>query len=149
MSAPLPLFTGVMRDGKAQWDRPLDFSRHSRTLEGERIEATLCKQKTRRSLRANAYLWLVYGYIAEDIGESTDNVHEFMKAKFLGRKTLRLVNKRHGTFEEQTVVGSTAVLNSEDFYRYVEEVRVFAGEWLGLEIPDPAPGLLVRRRKAA
>lgn len=147
MPAPTPVWSGVVTHGHVEYDRAGDRCRYLMGLEGTRIEESFRKPKDQRSVRANSYLWVVYGYIAEETGDSPEDVHEFMKAKFLGHRTIRLNDKR-GAMEEQVVVGSSAALTSGDFYDYVEKVRLFAAEWLGLSIPDPAPGLLVRKRAA-
>jgi hypothetical protein len=147
VSQPVPVFLGWAKRGRVEWDAPTEASGWVRSLEGERIEVRIQKWQQTRSLRANAYLWVVYGYIAKDQEMSAEDVHEFMKAKFLGTKTLAIGHE--GALEEQTVVGSTAVLKVQEFCDYVAKVKQFAAEWLGLIVPEPEAGLLEKRRRAA
>jgi hypothetical protein len=149
MSAPTPVFTGRFDErGGFVPDALEDWRRYRLTLAGQRVEVTATKAKVKRSTQANRYLWLVYGYIADASDEIPEDIHELMKARLLGKRKVRIRNRKTGQCTTRTVVRSTASLSSDDFYEYVERVRAFAADWLGLEIPNPAPGLLNRKKAA-
>lgn len=86
--------------------------------------------KKLRSPRANRYLWFCYGIIADHIGYEPETVHELMKAKH-NVQTIKI-----GQYLEE-IPGSTAIMNSTDFAHYVDKVRQWASEMLGLHIPLP------------
>lgn len=98
---------------------------------GKRVLVTVTKWRERRSLKANAYLWIVYGYIAEWSGHDADEIHEALKAKFL--QSREFVTP-HG--EALAAPGSTAALDSFDFAEYVSKVKLWAAE-NGCTVPEP------------
>ena len=97
------------------------------------------KKKNNRSLPQNAYY---HGCIVPEIKRgmyeigydeiSTNEVHEFLKAKFLQKET---VNKNTG--EVLLVPGSTASLTTIEFNEFIEKCQKFAAEYLGIVIADP------------
>ena len=96
----------------------------------ERVTAT-------RSQQANAYLWgVVYRLMAEETGHDPEEIHDDMCLRFLS-KTLTWVNEQTGEVEERQVPGRSRSLDVTEFHEFVERVRLFAAEWLGLTIPDP------------
>lgn len=133
------VWIGTMQGGQVRLDRPADYARfREQFADGERVEATLKRYQDTRSARANRYLWgVVYAAIAEDTGQEPESIHEAMKERFLVKTDIVFVNAKTGEMEEHRVVGSSAGLKVSEFYQFVENVRLFAGEWLGLRIPDP------------
>jgi hypothetical protein len=104
-----------------------------------RLVLRLAVQKKRRSLNQNAYLWsVVYGQIAEAFRQhgnnvDADDVHAYLKDN---------VGKLRQVFvtpdgEVLTGPGSTAKLSTTEFEVYVEKVRAWAAEKLGISIPLP------------
>lgn len=101
------------------------------------VVLTIAKQKSKRSQQANAYYWsVVVKMIADETGQDTESVHEFLKRE-VNAQHVEMVNKATGEVYEAWVGGSTAALNVGDFYSFVERSRAWAGQFLGLEIPDP------------
>jgi len=85
-------------------------------------------EPTGRSSQANRYLFgVVYKLIAQELGYSVDEIHDAMKAKFRSREDLTT---------GLVIVRSTRT-GSEDFWRYVDEVRHWAHTFLGVYIPEP------------
>lgn len=101
------------------------------------IVLTVERKKAKRSLVANAYYFgVVIRMITEETGEDAESVHEFLKRECNAQR-VEMVNKQTGEVYESWVGGSTAGLNVNDFYSYVERARAWAGQFLGLSIPDP------------
>ncbi len=104
----------------------------------QRVE--ICRYRPRRSDKANAYYWscvmpAAAQGLTESQGETFDceTAHEFFKSLFLSRP---VVNKATGELIAN-IVGSSAVLDTARFTEYVEQVRTWCAEYLGVLIPDP------------
>jgi hypothetical protein len=101
------------------------------------VVVTVARQKSKRSLDANAYYFgVVVKMIATETGQDAESVHEFLKRE-ANAQHVEMVNKATGEVYEAWIGASTAVLNTGDFYSYVERCRAWAGQFLGLVIPDP------------
>ena len=97
------------------------------------------EKKNKRSLPQNAYY---HGIIVPEIKRgmfeigydeiSTNEVHEFLKTKFLQKET---INKKTG--EIIYVPGSTAKLTTIEFNEFLDKCQRFAAEYLGIVILDP------------
>jgi hypothetical protein len=97
------------------------------------------KKHATRSLAQNAYYWGgVVGSIAEYTGYTPEEVHEYLKAKFLP-KTLAFAGAGGEVVDEFVIGGSTAKLNKLEFGEFIERVRQWAAETLSLDIKDPLP----------
>ena len=84
--------------------------------------------KGTRSSAANRYLWgVVYALIAREVGCSTEELHEALKAKFRGREDMTT----------GLVIARSTKVDSADFWRYVDEVRHWSHTFLGVYIPEP------------
>lgn len=143
---------GVKTGGKIEWDDQAGFTRELRTMRDGLVVVTVAPAgpKAIRSIRANKYLWQVFNLIAkaDGCGQSKEDVHDFMCDRFLKRK-LFVVNKQTGETEEHEVARGTSRLSPDEFWDFVEEVRLFAAEWFGLTIPDPDPRWRQKHRTKA
>lgn len=96
--------------------------------------------RPKRSTQANAYVWgVVYPAIQRALAEagqavSCEALHEHFKQKYLPPRTVEV-------FDETLVLaGSSADLDSEEFYDFVESIRTDEAVLaLGVEVPDPDP----------
>jgi hypothetical protein len=116
------------------------FSRAmSRFGRGVAVTVGVQEFKANRTVQQNRYYRLVLSWIAEHTGDDPEYLHEFFKKRF---------NTIQFSFagEDETIGGSTARLDYDAFWQYVERVRQFALEKVGVVTPDPDPGL--RRRCA-
>jgi hypothetical protein len=97
------------------------------------------KKHATRSLAQNAfYFGVVLACISEYTGYTTDELHEFCKARFLPKR-ITLADK-NGEVTEEIVIGtSTTTLNKVQFSDYIEDIRKWAAETLDLNIPNPLP----------
>ncbi|MEA3272238.1 MAG: hypothetical protein U9P90_01055 [Patescibacteria group bacterium] len=103
-----------------QWDWALDC------LDNKTVEITIKEWKEIRSLQQNRYLWgVVYKVISEYNGGIVEDLHNHFKYYFL-RKQGRLIS-----------FISTTDLDTKEFTDYIEKIRLFAHQKLGLHIPTP------------
>jgi len=81
--------------------------------------------KARRSLEANRRLWALHQLAAQSTGHSADELHEFMKLKFLPRKFVRVGDV------EREVPSRSSSLNTTEFRDFMEQVEAFYISELG------------------
>ena len=81
-----------------------------------------------RTSRANRYLWgVVYALIAREVGCTSEELHDALKAKFRGREDMTT----------GLVIARSTRVNSAEFWDYVEQVRHWSHTFLGVYIPEP------------
>jgi hypothetical protein len=97
------------------------------------------KLKRGRTLNQNEYLWgCVYPILLDallDAGwefTSLEQVHEFFK-RMIARE--RIVNYNTGEIIE--IPNSTATMDTVQFSAYVDKLKEYANEFLGVVIPQP------------
>lgn len=118
------------------WDR---LAEAVRLQPGKRFVLTLKEQKRKRSLNQNAYLWgVVYPAIVAVFREHGNNVdaedvHDFLKDR-VGKLKQHFITPDG---EVLTGPGSTAKLTTTEFEAYLDKVRTWAAETLGIVIPLP------------
>lgn len=127
-------------------------------LRGFKRGPVVCRFKVYRDTRSNQanryYRGVVLKAMAEDSGNSPDDIHDAMCERFLRneQKHVEFFNRLTGEVLEVETVDTrrSSKLNREEFYTFVEQVRQFAAEWLHIETPDPDPSYWRRKeRKAA
>lgn len=108
------------------------------TLEDGFYEVTIRKHKGVRTSEQNRYLWgVVYPCMLEGLQEAgweltdVEEVHEYMKSAFLGRKVLN-----RNTGEVLSLGESTSGLSRAEFVAYVEKLREYSSEYLHVYIPS-------------
>lgn len=130
---PGRLDKGVLRLSRKKLDRLLKGKRDTP------VTVTIERQHGHRSLQANRYYFGVcLKLISEYSGYDVNEAHEAMKALFLP-KALAFCNGNGIVVDEIVIGGSTRQMNTNDFHDFIERVRRFAAEDLGLNIPDPDP----------
>jgi hypothetical protein len=81
-----------------------------------------------RSSRANRYYWgVVMALLSRELGYTAEEVHDAMKAKFRGREDITT----------GLVIAKSTRVNSAEFWAYVEQVREWSHQFLGVYIPAP------------
>lgn len=100
---------------------------------------TIKKVRRQRSNKQNGYLWgcayplLLKGMI--NVGwefATTEQIHEFFKGQFTSEQ---IVNKDTGEIVE--IPSSTSEMDTVTFNTYVDKLREYASEYLGMELPEP------------
>jgi hypothetical protein len=100
-------------------------------------ELSLRKLRATRSIQANRYWWgVVVHLFSEHTGHTPEEIHEWAKAKFIPKR-LALLNGNGDVQDEYVIGGSTRKMKVDEFYEFVEHVRTFGNEQLGLNIPPP------------
>lgn len=123
-------------DSPRQKAMVLDAVKHAKGL----CWFELARARNQRTLQQNSYYWgvvlkMVQAAIEEAWGEPmpADEVHEFLKYRFLRKPVTN-----HKTGE---VVGaipeSSAKLDTKQMTDFIENVRMFAADTFGIDIPDP------------
>ena len=108
----------------------------ARFRDGE-VVITIARRRATRSAQANAYYWSqVVGLVADHTGHTPDEIHEIYKAKFLPKR-LSFADGNGVVVGEFVIGGTTTRLTKTEFYEYVEQIRLWAAEELGVVIPDP------------
>lgn len=97
------------------------------------------KQRRGRTLNQNDYLWgCVYPILLDGLLDagweftSVEQVHEFFKKQIAHD---RVVNRHTGEIVE--IPASTATMDTQQFSAYVDTLRDYAEEFLGITIPNP------------
>ena len=128
-----PKFYGTMVNGRfvfANGEQAL-YNRYMATLKPEvPLELVVKVRRKRRSLNQNAYYWFIIDLLIKESameGYTKDEAHGAMKLLFLS------VNKGSG---KPPTVRSTADLNTKEFTDYIEAIRLWARDFLEIEIPN-------------
>lgn len=149
MKTATPVFHGHISDdgrfGLLDSEKP-KRTEYFRTLAGEDVDILVRKHRNDRSERANAYYW---GQVLtpmskehSDGDQSPEEIHDAMCARFLPdeKKRVAFFNKLTGeTLEIETDTRRSSKLKGDEFYDFVEQVRKFALEFLGITTENPDP----------
>jgi hypothetical protein len=120
--------------GRRQFDRLV-----AQLPDGWEMELSLTRLRSTRSLEANAYYWgVVLAILADYTGYSADELHDVCRAKFLS-KQLAVCNGNGEIVGEFVLGGSTRKLTTQEFYDYVERIRVWMRDDLDCPTDDPDP----------
>lgn len=138
MSKPVLKFNGKVNEYKFLPDEPEAFLNHVKSLEGEAVVATLKKHRPykERSNEQNRYYWgVVVKILSNELGYTSEEVHEVLKYKFLLAE--RIFTNKKGEQRLLHVAGSTASLSTSDFESLMSQVRTWASMELSIYIPEP------------
>jgi hypothetical protein len=129
----------------------LRFPRHEaeryrerlRLLSGKRVEIDVREYKSRRSERANNYYWSsVADVIAKDQEMTAEELHDAMCERFLPNEHQRIEFFNRMTGESLTVETDgrrSSKLEGGKFFDFVERVREFGRDFLGVQTEPPDP----------
>ena len=122
------LHKGTKKDGKLVFDDPNAFAVAKGLIpEGKRFEVTLDKESVRRTTQQNKYLFgVVYKVIGDYTGHDVDQIHSNMKRMFAST-----VDEKGLIITEETHKMDTVRMT-----KYIEDIRRWGAEFLGLDIPD-------------
>ncbi len=123
------------------------------TLAGQFVDVIVKPHKDTRSARANAYYWkCVLGEMATYSGHSAEDIHDAMCEKFLPNehKRVEFFNRLTGeSLAVETDGRRSSNLSGAPFYDFVEQVRQFALEFMGVVTEDPDPEYWRHRQSRA
>ena len=120
------------------------------SLRGLTVDVTVLEHEETRSTRANAYYWAcVIAKACEHTGDEPEDFHDEMCARFLTRRQITITDYATGAAEQVVIPGRSSKLPIANFYHFVEQVRQFIGEFLGVTTEDPDPEYWSKRRHVA
>jgi hypothetical protein len=128
-------FTGTVKDGKLFIDKIEQFKQHLLHYPtGKRVEITVEKITHPRTNGQNRYYWgVVVKEIAQHTGHDPEQIHELLK-QMHSPKWRMYVDTGDKIADIPT---STTRLDTLAFVDYTEKCRLWANEFLGLQIPLP------------
>jgi hypothetical protein len=85
--------------------------------------------KTRSNPQLALY-WMWLKTIADDTGNDTEDLHDFMKKRFLAPSVIEIAGEQHMRW-------STGKLSTAEMSSYMERVLAFAESDLGIILPVP------------
>lgn len=107
------------------------FTAEMKQFEGKNIYVVLDEEKPTRSNNQNRYYWsVVVGTLSNELGYTVEEMHEVLKYKFLPKKEIDIKGEHY-------TIGTTTKLKTDEFEKYLEEIRRFALIDLGITIPLP------------
>lgn len=114
-----PIFCGVVKHGRIEFDSPERYLVYLAGLEGKRVELTVERERHNRSLNQNSYYWgVVIEILGNHWGYAPEEMHEALKFKFL---------KLHEDTGLVTV-RSTAKLSTKEFGDYIDSIVRWAAQ---------------------
>lgn len=121
------IFYGIAKDLQFKPDNQREWLTFLESNDGKKIVVNVNLDKARRSYDQNSYYWAYLEIIANETGNSTDDLHKLFKGLFLPKKPM--------TFKGKTYMmsGSTTELNKPAFSEYLDKI---ASE-TGIALPDP------------
>jgi len=130
-----PTFLGTIREGKLFLDKAEQYKAHLQSFPNEkRVEVSVSKLTHPRTNSQNRYYWgVVVKEIAQHTGYDSDQVHEMLKQMFSPKWHYPIVV---GGIESG-IPTSTTRLDTLAFVEYTEKCRLWANDFLGLQIPLP------------
>ena len=125
------LFRGIVKAGQFKPDDLVAWAGKLGRLEGKRVQCSVKKENTGRTMSQNRYYWgVVLATLAEWSGHDPEELHDHLKG-FLGQEAHELPSGERIRFHP-----STTDLTIEEFSAYVDKVIQWAGEQ-GVRIPGP------------
>jgi len=88
------------------------------------------RQTKKRSTGQNSWLWACHKVVAEDTGNSVDDIHEIVKKELLPKKYIEFDG------DEIEVNGSTAGLTRDQWSEFMVEYAAWAAQY-GIMLPHP------------
>ena len=123
---------GKVEKGKLTLASPEKFKEDFRQYEGETVYVSVRPFKPTRSSNQNRYYWaVIIKTLSEEIGYSSEEMHEILKQQFLITETKIIKDK------EYKITKSTTALNTSEFEDYLSKIRSWASVDLGIFIPEP------------
>lgn len=96
------------------------------------LEISVRRLRATRSIQQNRFYWgVVVESLSEHTGYTPDEVHELLKQRFIPKK-LALCDGNGEVKGEFVMGGSTRAMTTAEFHEYIESIRRFASEELGI-----------------
>ncbi len=130
--------SACVKNGRLRFHNRRAFDEQVRQFrEGAEVEIEVTIRRATRSHQQNRFYWgVIVQVISEHTGYTPDEVHEFLKMKFIPKR-LALADSNGEIQGEFVIGGSTRKMNTVAFGEYMTACRQFAAETLDCQIPDP------------
>ena len=129
--------SGLVRKGKLKVRLTPDFQAGLKSFRDGPVTVRIERKRASRSHKANAFYWgVVVAELSEHTGHTPEELHEYLKARFIPKR-LALANQNGEVVDELVIGGSTVKLDVVQFYEYVQEIKQWALDSLGVLIPEP------------
>lgn len=131
MAAPSEFVTtGVLVGGKLKTRNPEHFAAGLKAMKDGEVLITVAHPKATRDARLNRLYWA--GYVrplSEHTGYTPDEIHEYLKARFLPQERIVIVDN-HGEVKDDRVVAqrTTTTLTKDQFKQYLVDIADFSAE---------------------
>ena len=103
-------------------------------LPDKQYDVEIRLRRKKRTLDQNALYWAHLSCISQETGNSTEDLHEYFRQKFLGcEKHIVQV----GNEDSVVVRRSTTKLDTKQMTEYMDKVWQFANDSLGIILPLP------------
>lgn len=120
-------FSAKVKTGEIQYYDKRELTDFLASLEDKRIDIEIKKHTEKRTLDQNSFYWLYLGVIADETGDSANDLHEYLKRKHLPP---RFIKVRNTTLK---IPATTTKLDKAQFSDYMERINAETG----VPIPDP------------
>jgi hypothetical protein len=132
------------KDGKFTITQRKTFEEGLSLLPDGNYTVIVERRKKKRSNDQNSYYWLLIDMMVQGFRElgnraSKESVHNLMREEFCYEEA---VNPKTG--EIKRLVKSTTDLSTTEFMDYIEHMKQFSAEWLGVILPDPEDQLEIK-----
>lgn len=87
--------------------------------------------KKRRTTDQNSLYWMWLQCIADETGNTTDDLHEWFKRKLLVPRVVEIGG------EKMEIAPSTTTLDTAQMTEYMNNVQAWAASELGITLPNP------------
>lgn len=114
-------------EGRVVPHNPILWGQDLHKYQGKKIRLEIKADNGTRTLTQNRLYWVYIHAIAADTGDTPDAIHEAFKLKFL----------RRFTSEGFEYAGSTTGLDTAEFTKYIDTIKAFARDELGIILPEP------------
>lgn len=102
-----------------------------RLPEGKVYNVDITARLSKRSNDQNRLYWLWLNCLAKELGYSPDEMHAVFAHKYLGADYETVCG------ETILIIPSTRKLDSAQFTTYLDKIKLFAANELGVVLPDP------------
>jgi hypothetical protein len=126
-----PVWLAKVEKGNLIIQDPSRFNAYLASLGKQPVDIVVRTWKKPRSNQENRYYFgVVVNLISEHTGYTPDEVHEFLKLKFLS-KIIVMAGK------DERIPRSSTELSTIEWEKWMTEIREWAAQELSLNIPDP------------
>lgn len=126
-----PIFLASVQKGKLVFNNPEGFNKHLLRLNDKSVDVVVRLPRKDRSNKENRYYrGVVVVLISEHTGYTPEEVHEFLKLKFLSKIIVLCGN-------DIRIPQSSTGLSTIQWEQWMTEIREWAALDLGIYIPLP------------